>query len=124
MPAHSKTLDTPFGRLEAERVRREITEAEMARALGLSSQQVWHNWKDRGVPISAAPKIAAKLKWTLDYLWLGRARDARALNAAEAKILDDLDQLLPEDRSQFLSELSKAADRARRYRAAAAVRSL
>ena len=113
---------TPYERLEAERLRRALKRTDWAvGVLGLNDLQTYNNWRNRGgVPIAAAPDIATRLRWSLDYLWFGRGKDDnRVLSEQESAVLVDLAELLDEDRDAFVDQLHAMAEKARRYKARA-----
>lgn len=72
--------------------------ADVARALGTSDQAV-HNWKKRGIPQHAMPKIAKFLGCSIDWLYTGQGAPYPAGSISRAANI-------PEELSASLSKTS------------------
>lgn len=114
--------ETPLDRLLAEAKRRKWKDVELCRRLGITPQRL-NNWKERGLPISVAPEIAAKLSLSLDHLIMGRPLHARGPLQIEEpltlyqtppskqkQLLDLFDQLTPTQQDGVLQELKAHVD--------------
>lgn len=114
--------ETPLDRLLSEVKRRKWKDVELCRRLGISPQRL-NNWKERGLPISVAPEIAAKLNMSLDHLIMGRQHEQHAEHRTEEplalyrtepskqkQLLELFDQLTPSQQETVLDELRAHVD--------------
>lgn len=89
--------DTPFARIEAERAKRKQSKRAFAEFLGVTAQ-VYNNWGNRVVPQDQGQRIVGKLRWSLDYLWLGKQESDSSPRFKEAILqhIDDIAARLPD----------------------------
>lgn len=94
--------------------------AQIGEVLGLT-RQVRYNWGKRGIPAEEYPRVAGALDWSVDQL-LGaepvETPPRPSPNSIEARVLEALRLLAPNEQLEVIEDILGRADRSQRQRPA------